>query len=465
MNSIGVSRPVRQTVATFVVVATMILPTLATCWWAWSVNRPGHVRDVEVRLSRMLGMQIGLDSVTYPRPGEIELAGVVFRQEEPRGRVFREVARAKSLAIHQEAEGGLRIATSEIEFLTDHAETAVEQFERILKKISLENSTAQQVTFVADRFIFSAESGANAKPVRQIWRGVAGSAELGTDQVIVKSAGWSNTGDDRTRCEFELVRRRQGEQAETKIKIATTEGPAIPASTLDLVFDTSGWFGDKAKLLGTLEMTRVESGPWQARFSGTLNHVDLAAMVNGRFGLHRLSGIGQLHIRTASWSALPGQGSGWSEIEGDLTSGPGKATHGLLLGMWQEMKFRLASTLTSSDEFAKEVEFGSLGMSFHLTDDGRIRFGGACGPDYAPDIVAVSASARPVPIMGAPKNQEANVRGLIKTLFPVNLAKTELLVPTTRESQSLQRYLPMPVTDPERAAVLPAEHRSGIIRR
>jgi hypothetical protein len=54
---------------------------------------------------------------------------------------------------------------------------------------------------------------------------------------------------------------------------------------------------------------------------------------------------------------------------------------------------------------------------------------------------------------------------LIKTLFPVNLAKTELLVPTTRESQSLQRYLPMPVTDPERAAVLPAEHRSGIIRR
>lgn len=464
MHTIGVSRPVRQTLATMVVIAGMILPTLATCWWAWSVNRPGHVREVEVRLSRALGMQIGLESVTYPRPGEIELTGVSFRQEEPRGRVFREVARAKSLSIHEESEDTLRVATPELELVADHAESAVDQFERLLKRASLDHPTFRKVNFVADRCVFFAETGASARPVKHLWRGVAGSAELGSDQVNVMAAGWMHSGDDRSRCEIRLVRRRQGEQAETRIQIATMEGPAVPANVLEPVFDAQGWFGEKAKVQGSLELTRVENQPWEARFSGTLNQVDLAAMVNGRFGLHRLSGIGQIDIRTALWADRPGQGPGWREIEGDLTAGPGKASHGLILSMGQQMRFRLANSLHKSVEPGQEIEFGSMGLRFHLTDDGRIRFGGACGPDFAPDIVAVSAAARQAPIMAAP-TQEANVRGLIKTLFPVNLAQTELLVPTTRESQAFQRYLPMPAADSERAAVLPAEHRSGMIRR
>lgn len=464
MHTIGVSRPVRQALATFVVVVTMILPTLATFWWAWSVNRPGHVREVEVRLSRTLGMQVGLESVIYPRPGEMELSGVVFRQEEPRGRVFREVARAKSLAIHEEENGGLRVETPELEIVSENAEAAVDQFERLLKKVSLDHATVRQVNFVADKCVFSLDAGATEQPVRQNWRGLAGTAELGADQLIVKAAGWSHSGDDRTRCEIRLARRRQGERAETRIQIATMEGPALPAMLLEPVFAAKGWFGDKAKVQGTLELTRVESEPWEARFSGSLSQVDLASMVNGRFGLHRLAGTGQIQVRTAHWANRPGQGPGWREIEGDLTSGPGKASHGLLLGMGQQMRFRLANSLHKSVEPGQEIEFGSLGLGFHLTDDGRIRFAGACGPDFAPDIVAVSSAARPTPIMAAP-TQEANVRGLIKTLFPVNLAQTELLVPTTRESHAFQRYLPMPATDPERAAVLPAAHQSGMMRR
>lgn len=464
MHTIGVSRPVRQTLATVAVVAGMILPTLAICWWAWSVNRPGHVREVEVRLSRALGMQIGLESVTYPRPGEIELTGVSFRQEEPRGRVFREVARARSLSIHEESGHALRVETPELELVADHAESAVDQLERLLKKASLDHPAIRKVNFVAERCVFAAEAGSTERPVRQEWRGVAGSAELGSDQVNVMAAGWTHTGEDRTRCEIRLARRRQGEQAETRIQVATMEGPAVAATMLEPIFDARGWFGERAKVQGTLELKRVESQPWQAQFAGTLNQVDLAAMVNGRFGLHRLSGIGQIDIRTARWSDRAGQGPGWSEIEGDLTAGPGKASHGLVLGMGQQMRFRLANSLHKPTEPGHEVEFGSLGLRFHLSDDGRIRFDGACGPDFAPDIVAVSAAAKPAPIMAAP-TQEANVRGLIKTLFPVNLAQTELLVPTTRESQSFQRLLPMPASDPERSAVLPATHQSGMIRR
>jgi hypothetical protein len=59
--------------------------------------------------------------------------------------------------------------------------------------------------------------------------------------------------------------------------------------------------------------------------------------------------------------------------------------------------------------------------------------------------------------MAAPTNM-VNVRGLLKTLFPVNIAQAELLVPTTRESQSLQRYLPMPSSKLNGAQVLPVSH-------
>lgn len=463
MHKIGVSRPVRQAAATAFVVAAMILPTMATLWWALSINRPGHVRDVEVRLSRAIGLQVGLEGVAYPRPGEVVFTGVVFRQEEPRGRVFREVARAQTLAMKQ-ADGVVLIETPEIELIGESAEESVAHFERLLKKASLDQSAMKRVNFVADRCRFTLDHGAAGKPVGLDWRLVAGAAELTADQIVVQAGGWSHSGDLRTRCELKMVRKRQGDQASTEIDLATMEGPALPASTLESIFDADDWFGEKARVQGNLHMTRVENQPWEARFAGTLSQVDLSRMVNGRFGLHRLSGTGQLQIRTAHWADRPAQGPGWREIEGDLTAGPGKASHGLLLSMGQQMRFRLANSLHKSVEPGKEIEFGSMGLQFHLTDDGRIRFGGACGPDFGTDVVAVSPHGKPSPIVAAPTS-DANVRGLIKTLFPVNLAQTDLLVPTTRESQSFQRWLPMPAADPERAAVLPATHESGIIRR
>ncbi|MFM7128417.1 MAG: hypothetical protein ACKO0V_03555, partial [bacterium] len=60
-------------------------------------------------------------------------------------------------------------------------------------------------------------------------------------------------------------------------------------------------------------------------------------------------------------------------------------------------------------------------------------------------------------IVAAP-DSIVTVRGLIKTLFPVDFAQAELLVPSTRESQALQRYLPMPADRPGQPDILPASH-------
>jgi len=456
MPGISVSRMHRQVAATVFVVVGLILPTLGTFWWALSVNRPGHVRDVEVRLSRELGLQVGLEGVAYPRPGEIVLLGAVFRQEEPRGRVFREVARAKRLSLKPQ-ENGYLLEGPELNLVGDDAETAMGQLGQLIQKASTNAGSIKRLVVAVDRCQILVENGAGHRPVKLDWRGVAGTVESRPEQTVVKASGWMHQSDQRTRCELELTRKRLGEKAETHVTLATVEGPALPATVLEPLVDTPGWLGDVARVQGQLTLTQVDSQPWQARFAGTLDQVDFSRLINNRFGSHRLAAQGQIQIRQAAWGDRPGQGPGWREIDGDLTMGPGSVSHSLFLAMGQQMQFRLAEYLHKSNQARGDVAFGSLGLQFHLTDDGRIAFGGACGPDFAPDVVAVSNQAKPVPIMAAPASA-ANVRGLMKTLFPVNLAQAELLVPATRESQALQRYLPMPAARLEKSQVLPTKH-------
>lgn len=456
MARINVSRTHRQVAATVFVVVGLILPTIATCWWAFSVNRPGHVRDVEVRLSRALGMQIGLEGVSYPRPGEITLLGVVFRQEEPRGRVFREVARAKLLSLKPQGDGYL-LEGPELSLVADDAETGMAQLGQIIQKTSTASDSIKRLAFAVDHCRILVESGAGGSPVSLDWQGVAGTVEARPEQTIVQASGWMHQSSQRTRCELKLSRKRQGEKAATQVSLATMEGPPLPALALEPLVDTTGWLGASARVQGELTFTQVESQPWQANFAGSLDQVDFSKVINNRFGSHKLAANGQVHIRQATWADRPGQGPGWQEIDGDMTTGPGSMSHSLFLSMGQQMQFRLAEYLHKTSKVKNDINFSSLGLQFHLTGDGRIRFGGACGPDFAPDVVAVSSQAKPVPIMAAPATA-ANVRGLMKTLFPVNLAQAELLVPATRESHALQRYLPLPAALLEKSQVLPTSH-------
>lgn len=88
------TRPVRQTLATLVLVGLTVVPTALVATVAWRITRPGHVRDVEIELGRQLGLQVTLAAVRYPRPGEVVYQEIVLRQEEPRGKGLVEIARA-----------------------------------------------------------------------------------------------------------------------------------------------------------------------------------------------------------------------------------------------------------------------------------------------------------------------------------------------------------------------------------
>jgi hypothetical protein len=145
-------------------------------------------------------------------------------------------------------------------------------------------------------------------------------------------------------------------------------------------------------------------------------------------------------VRSARWADRPGQGFGWVEARGELTAGQGSIAPGLLRALESEMSFRLPRSV-AEDLAARQadVAFTALGFSFALTRDGEIRIGGGLGNDFAPDAVLAGQSA---PLAFAPQGA-ANVRGLIKSLFPVPAAGSGVLVPLTAESRVLLS-LPVP---------------------
>src|SRR4051812_46789582 len=89
----ALTRPHRQAIATVALVAFTVAPTVYVAMTAIKVNRPGHVRDVEIEVGRQLGVQVTLEGVRYPRPGEVAYRGVVLRQQEPGTKRLAEVAR------------------------------------------------------------------------------------------------------------------------------------------------------------------------------------------------------------------------------------------------------------------------------------------------------------------------------------------------------------------------------------
>ena len=96
-----VTRPFRQTLATALLFVLTVMPTGYVATVAWRINRPGHIRDVEIELGRQLGFQVTLDDVRYPTPGEVVYRGIVLRREEPQAKRLAEVVRAELVRVQR----------------------------------------------------------------------------------------------------------------------------------------------------------------------------------------------------------------------------------------------------------------------------------------------------------------------------------------------------------------------------
>jgi hypothetical protein len=120
-------------------------------------------------------------------------------------------------------------------------------------------------------------------------------------------------------------------------------------------------------------------------------------------------------------------------------AGQGAIGADLLEALAREMKFRPSPRRVHVESRKPEVDFRSLGLAFDMQSNGEIQITGALGAEFPPDAVLAGATNA---LLSAPQGT-ANVHGLIKTLFPVSVNNSGVMIPLTAESQVLLS-LPLP---------------------
>jgi hypothetical protein len=426
------TRPMRQTVATIALVGLTVVPTGVIATIAWRINRPGHVRDVEIELGRQLGLQVTLEGVRYPKPGEVVYQGITLRQEEPRRKGLIEIGRADQARL-QRADRDLIVNLENPRLSADSPKLALGQLAAVLQRSGQIPFERVHVTAGSCQLDLGHES------LRVSVRDVAG--ELVVDPLapsLKLTYRFSGEGAG-TRCELAGTRDRRTEQIETSVALTTVEGPPLPARVLNVFFDAADWLGSSAKFEGTLHLHQAGSRDWEADYRGELHDVDLAKLVGRRFPRHRLNGRARVAIKEAKWGQRPTQGWGWLEAKGELAAGQGSIGIDLIDALAREMKFRRSPRLVNLDARKTDVDFRALGLSFAIESGGEIQIGGALGAEFSPDAVIAGATTS---LLSAPEGT-ASVHGLIKTLFPISQASSGVMVPLTAESQLLLS-LPVP---------------------
>jgi hypothetical protein len=426
------TRPMRQTVATIALVGLTVVPTGVVATIAWRINRPGHVRDVEIELGRQLGLQVTLEGVRYPKPGEVVYQGITLRQEEPRRKGLIEIGRADQARL-QRADRDLIVNLENPRLSADSPKLALGQLAAVLQRSGQIPFERVHVTAGSCQLDLGHES------LRVSVRDVAG--ELVVDPLAPSlKLTYRFAGEGAgTRCELAGTRDRRTEQIETSVALTTVEGPPLTARVLNVFFDAADWLGSSAKFEGTLHLHQAGSRDWEADYRGELHDVDLAKLVGRRFPRHRLNGRARVVIKDAKWGQRPTQGWGWLEAKGELAAGQGSIGIDLIDALAREMKFRRSPRLVNLDARKTDVDFRALGLSFAIESGGEIQIGGALGAEFPPDAVIAGATRS---LLSAPQGT-ASVHGLIKTLFPISQASSGVMVPLTAESQLLLS-LPVP---------------------
>jgi hypothetical protein len=421
------SRPQRQVAATLAVLILTVAPTVFVALTAWQIGRPSHRRAVEAEISRQLGLQATVDAVRYPRPGEVVYQGVVLRQQEPRREGPIEVARAVSVRLRR----GVRELTFETEGLRFRGESPRQVLAQVgallqrsaggpLERVSLSAPTCDL------------DLGAGVAPFEL--RDVIGDFLADPVAPTVRASYRVVSAGASPRCELTLTRDRKGETVRTSLAMKTMEGPPLPARVFDPFFDAEAWLGSGAKAEGTLTLRQEGASDWEAEFQGHLVDIDLTSLVDRRFPEHRLKGRARLTVDAARWGDRPGQGFGWVEARGELTAGPGVIGLGLIQALSSEMKFRKAprfGRIVTTGVI--DLDFRALAFRFAMTPDGEIRITGALGDEFGQEVVLVG----PTDTLAFAPEGAANVRGLIKTLFPVTEINHAVMVPLTEKSRLL----------------------------
>jgi hypothetical protein len=432
--------------ATLTVLALLVAPSAYVAHLAWKVRRPEHLRAVEWNLSSRLGMEVTLEGVGYPRPGEMLLRGVVIRPEDsgPKGSAATELARAAAVRIIQE-RGQVTMEADRLVLNGPGPRPVLGLAARLLQKMG--GAVREPVNLVASACRIDLGAGVPGYDLRDL------AGTFNPDPIRPAMRASYRFADDleTPRCEIALTRDGGEGTPRTTLSLRTAEPGALPAVVLDPFFASTGWLGAEARVEGELTLSQAGAGEWAATFQGALRDVDLATLVGRLSPEQRLQGRATVVVDQARWGEQPGRGPGWVEAHGTLSAGAGTIGDVLLRSLAAQLQFRLSDRLATDRD---AHEFQSLGLRFDFRPQSEIRLTGGLGPEFAPDAILIGES-RTATLASAPDGA-VSVAGLIRALVPGDPGRPDQLIPARFESLVIQRFLPAPAgPEPVQRAVGP----------
>jgi hypothetical protein len=445
---LSLTRPQRQALATAAVIGLLVAPTVMIALNALRLRRPEHRQEVASALSDRLGARVTLASVSYPRPGETLLRGVVIRQDDAGGKAGNapgagEIARAEVLRLR--TEGAL--LSVEADGLTLRAagpRQAMAQLGAMLRRAG-SGGVATEVALLAPSCHIDPGAGLERFRLRDL----AGQVKVGAKGLSLSASLRPDTPGS-PRCELTLVHDRRADGLHTTLTVRTADGAALPGGALGPFFVTPSWLGPDARVDGELVLHQANAGDWDARFRGTLHDVDLGTIAGRLAPDQHLRGRGEVTIEEARWADLPGRGPGWTQAAGTITAKTGTIGAGLLGSLRDAVGFRVDARLAAG---AESVAFAPLGVRFAIAPTGTVTLAGALGPDQPPGAVALAARGRQ-PLLSAPE-APARIAGLIRALAPARANAPDEVIPARFEALVIQRYLPAAGVPP--AATAPTD--------
>ncbi len=391
--------------------ALALLPTLSVLAWTASHYLPGEIDRHRRQLSAQLGLQVEIDSVSHPRPGQT-LYEALRLIDPDSGRI---VFACRTLEAGRRDNDLVLIASTpemEVEGLTDLWRIVA----RKLRMDSLGQRPA--LRFFAQQLTLHGED--NAQTITEVMGQIGPVAnKTGSTAATLR---YRIAGNAPSQPAWITVGRKvSGGVAVSHLNLNTQE-TQLPLSLLRPLLPAVANLGQEALFRGSIWAEQTSDG-WSGELVGELAQVDLNRLVTENFP-HKLSGTASVMLQDARFK----QGR-LLQASGTLTAGPGVVEKSLLAagGRWLGLK----SAALGSRRF---IPYDRLAARFQV-DGSNLHI--------QPAALISSASG---PLLSQTSKQPQPLLGLVRMLVPQN----ETHVPATRETDWLLAHLPLPrVTEPE----------------
>lgn len=404
--------------ALFVVMA--LLPTASVVAWCIARRLPSRMEAEAQSLGRQLGLEVRLQGLKYPRPGEVVYEGLQIVDCETSQVLFR----CRQLAVVSETPLPNREHRGALALFPSQAEINAEGINRLWKLLerTLEGHYGR---LGADLRLVAGDvtiAGAESQTLTDVVASLASEPNATQANLQFRVAGAPAASSATS---ITVVRNREVSPPAFEVDL-NTNGSDLPCNLLGMAMNQWDVFGSHCRFRGRIHARQLQEG-WQGEIdSAKLGEIDLDRLVSDHLP-HRLTGTADLTIQSARFV----QGR-LEEASMMFSAGPGTIDRSLIDSAEDHWGLTATAELAKAPEQIRYQE-----LAFVLTLDSKGATVQGCTRIGDQGTILANAKDR---LLGEPVRQPRPVASLVQTLASPN----DLQVPASRQTVWFLDHLPLP---------------------